>query len=269
MRRLPADKRIVAALTAALLLFAALPAWPVLAAVPERLVPAFEAPEAVAQLEASAPAKEAGSAGHAAAVRDGGRQAVAFQQTDRRWRDIPYGYGNRRGTVQAYLGVGGAHGEGSGCGVFAFANAYNYLSGRLIGPAHLAEFAIKHHFRADGSGTTEGLVKSFCEREGDFYGIEFVRKATKLSKIRQDLAEGAAAVAHLDGHYVAVVDYDPATDRYLVLDSAADAARGTAPDGVRWLTEADFDGAMQLKNTDSPLQVFRLKAVQSPSAGPA
>ena len=89
--------------------------------------------------------------------------------------------------------------------------------------------------------------------------IEFVRKAAKLSRIREDLESGAVAVAHLDGHYVAVVDYDPATDRYLVLDSAADDARGTAPDGVRWLSEADFGGSMQLKNTDGPLQVFRLR----------
>ena len=185
-----------------------------------------------------------------------GRTAAAFQQTDARWKDVPYGYGDKRGRDRACLGTGGTHGLGSGCGILAFVNAVYHLNRQFIEPSMLAEYAVAHHFRADGVGTLEGLVKSFCDREGEAYGIIFLRKASKLSRIRDDLAAGAVAVAHLKGHYVAVVDYDSATGLYLVLDSAAAEERETLPDGIRWMKEGDFTGAMALKDTDGCLQVF-------------
>lgn len=181
---------------------------------------------------------------------------VAFQQSDPRWCDIPYGYGNWAGTNPAYLGRGGRNGFGGGCGVFATINAAYYLNHSFIEPAELAEYAVKYGFRISGKGTDEGLAKSFINSRGSDYGITYIRTARRLSSIRDELMSGAVAVAHLNGHYIAVVDYDNETGQFLVLDSAAIPERGTFPDGIRWMTEKEFTGKMELSESDGALQVF-------------
>ena len=181
---------------------------------------------------------------------------VAFQQTDPRWCDIPYGYGNWAGTSQAYLGRGGRNGFGGGCGVFATVNAAYYANGSFIEPADLADYAVSNGFRISGVGTDEGMVRSFIKDRGGQYGLYYIRTARRLSSIQEDLANGAVAVAHLNGHFIAVVDYDYDTDQFLVLDSAAVEERGTLPDGVRWMRESEFTGKMTLSESDGALQVF-------------
>ena len=184
---------------------------------------------------------------------------VAFQQSDPRWCDIPYGYGNWSGTNPAYLGRGGRNGFGGGCGVFATINAAYYLNGTFIDPAELAEYSVNNGFRISGKGTDEGLTRSFINARGEQYGLTYIRTARRLSSIRDELMSGAVAVAHLNGHYIAVVDYNNETGQYLVLDSAAVESRGTLPDGIRWMTEKEFTGKMELTESDGALQVFGLE----------
>ena len=181
---------------------------------------------------------------------------VAFQQSDPRWCDIPYGYGNWAGTNPAYLGKGGKNGFGGGCGIFATINAAYYLNRSFIEPAELAEYAVKNGFHISGKGTDEGLVRSFIKARGEQYGLSYIKTARRLSSIRDELMSGAVAVAHLNGHYIAVVDYNDETGQYLVLDSAAVEERGTLPDGIRWMTEKEFTGKMELSQSDGALQVF-------------
>ena len=184
---------------------------------------------------------------------------VAFQQSDPRWCDIPYGYGNWSGTRPAYLGTGGRNGFGGGCGVFATINAAYYLNRTFIDPAELAEYSVNNGFRISGKGTDEGMTRSFINARGEQYGLTYIRTARRLSSIRDELMSGAVAVAHLNGHYIAVVDYNNETGQFLVLDSAAVESRGTLPDGIRWMTEKEFTGKMELTESDGALQVFGLE----------
>ena len=185
-----------------------------------------------------------------------------YAQQDERWRDIPYGYTDEEETVQAYIGKGGSRDVGAGCGILSFTNALWYLKGLNSDPTEfveiLTDFSLRRGYRLNGSGTVEGLVKAFCDGHGSEYGITHVKDAQTLKSVRQDLIDGKVAVVHLVGHYVAVVNYDPATEQYLVLDSSMWEERGTIPDGYRWMTGDEFVFSMTLYTTKRRVQVFGL-----------
>ncbi len=76
---------------------------------------------------------------------------------------------------------------------------------------------------------------------GSKYNNIYVNTQTALKNY---LAGDAVAIAHVPGHFITLADYDPATKKFLVLDSASSAARGTTGtnDGVAWVHEDLLSG---------------------------
>lgn len=183
---------------------------------------------------------------------------MVFDQGD--YAYIKYGYAsdeNERKDISAKISSGG-------CGVVSIVNAAYYLNGREISIERLAQFAIDNKYRYNG-GTKEGLVEAFCNAHGSEYGIRFVKNikydgssANTINKVKPYLQNGNVAVAHVEGHFIALVDYDSRTDKYLILDSSPDDSRGTSSTGYRWLKASDFIGRLgvQAEYQNKNIQVF-------------
>ena len=165
-----------------------------------------------------------------------------FSQSDPEWGDIYYGYASDQDEyflIHATIGSGG-------CGLVSITNAIYYLNGKFADPRKLAEFSLNNDCRPNG-GTNGKLAKVLCEKLGDKYGISWVRdysyceNATKtLEQVKDDLKNGNVAVLHVEGHFVALVDYDSRTKKYLILDSCPATCRGTKITGYRWMSASDF-----------------------------
>ena len=149
----------------------------------------------------------------------------------------------------------------SACGVFAVVNAVYYLKNTKIDPETLAKFALntKDIKKREGrylnlrypGGTSDNLAKVFCDKKGSNYGIKFIKSVGTLSAAKTYLQKGNVAVAHVKGHFVALVNYNPKTGKYLVLDSYPVSTRGTSnKTPYRWMTAKQFTGKMALFNTD-------------------
>lgn len=154
---------------------------------------------------------------------------TCYQQSDPRWGS----HMNGDGSIAS-----------SACGLLSLTNAVNYLTGNFINPIELADYAysIDAYNRPipGGGGTWRDL---FYHRLGDFeekYGFKVVNSSiwrdVTDTRLRNHLMDGGVSIAHVYGHFIALVEYDQDTNSYMVYDSAASSRRHTLPKGT-WLTE--------------------------------
>ena len=184
----------------------------------------------------------------------GASDITVFSQLDSRWAGIPYGKGPEGNTT---LGP-------AGCGVFAYINAIYYLNGSFIEPAKLAEYSVNNGHRINGQGTSESLYKAFADDYGASYGFAYDTKVKTITDARPYLEKGDTAALHVQGHWVALVDYDSSNGKYLVLDSYKSSNRGTSPNGYRWMTASQFTGKMARAGENSVF-LFKATGTSSPS----
>ncbi len=106
-------------------------------------------------------------------------------------------------------------------------------------PPMLTKFGAKYNFTMPIYWTENW--NSANTYNGSKYNNVYVNKQTKL---KEYLAGDAVAIAHVPGHFITLADYDPSTKKFLVLDSASTAARGTTGtnDGVAWVHEDLLSG---------------------------
>lgn len=148
-------------------------------------------------------------------------EPTVFLQTDSRWKNVPYGYSNAAGTTRAYL-------NGSGCGILSYVNAVYYLNGKFIQPETLANWSLRNGYRKNGVGTDGGLYSAFANSQGKYYGFKYTRRTsnyTILSKFIQ--SSDYVAIGSQADHLMAVVNYNPNTGKFLILDSSPSSNRGT------------------------------------------
>lgn len=181
------------------------------------------------------------------------KKITVYKQTDKRWKAYPYGYSsseNRRRGIRAYLGQDNSKGTGygGGCGVLSIVNAVYYLKGTFIQPKWLADFSVNTKARYDG-GTYGWLAERLCTEKGGDFGIKFVTDVANINDARAYLKRGNVAIVHVQGHFMALVNYDSKTNKYLVIDSCPSKNRGTSA-GYRWMKESEFTGRMALSWTN-------------------
>ena len=144
-----------------------------------------------------------------------------FTQYDPQWCAAPYGSEGCMGTA--------------GCGILAPVNAVYALSGQYMNVTELADYAVKKHYRIEGSGTADGVFKAIARKFGKKYGFSWDGSGKKLKTLKKKLKEGKVAVSHVLGHYVCICAYDEEKDRYLLLDSNCLPKRKDTPFGD-WVT---------------------------------
>ena len=180
---------------------------------------------------------------------DAPKQQVVYTQTYRSAWD-PYYTNNWYNKTYGPAGYT-TYAEGA-CGILSVVNAVHYMSGRFIDPLWLGDWAYTHGCRPKNNGTTQNFARRFAQEAGAEFSIEYVTSldgsaSSYWASVRDFVLQGMAVVAHTVtrssgmGHYMALVDYDAATGRYLLLDSAPGAQRATeAGNGVRWATAEEL-----------------------------
>lgn len=133
---------------------------------------------------------------------------VTFVQCDDRWKDIQVG------TLTIVQ---------SACAIATICNTVYYLTGRKM---DLVETA----FWANGAGLfnaggVEGSYRSVFYHSGNTYGNTYGYTATafqyggiRSQALIDHLLSGQTAALHVPGHFMAAIDYDEATGRYLIID---------------------------------------------------
>ena len=91
--------------------------------------------------------------------------------------------------------------------------AFNYSSGgttrSLLYPKLQAKYGAQYGFTVDCNGT-----------QGYWAGAS-------SSRLKNHLENGGVAIAHVKGHFIAVVDYDRSSNKFRIFDSAPSSARGS------------------------------------------
>ena len=175
---------------------------------------------------------------------------TVFSQLDSRWSS--YSYGKDDQGQPATIGS-------AGCGILSYVNAIYYLNGSFIQPKTLAQYSLDNHHRINGAGTSETLYKPFADAHGSEYGFEYAGRVNKVTDAKSYLQSGCTGVLHVQGHWVAVVDYNSSNSKYLILDSYKSSNRGTSGTGYRWMTASEFTGKMAQVGTYS-VYLFRNKS---------
>lgn len=157
-------------------------------------------------------------------------------QHDEPWGSVVVGYG----TISA-----------TGCGILSLVNAVGYLTGKRIDVIECAQWA----YSVKGFNNIQGNLGTYrltlYPKVQAKYGAEYgftVDCNTEDSgwwaganntTLKNHLANGGVAIGNIPGHFIAIVDYDPSTNKFHVLDSSPSASRGTTANrGDVWLSES-------------------------------
>lgn len=112
----------------------------------------------------------------------------------------------------------------SGCGPVSLVNAIYCLNGIYVPVEEVANWGYNNnYFNADKNG---GIAKRefFTTADEQFGGVGMFRyagygKDVQDPAFRSHLLNGDTAVLHVNYHFIAVIDYDPETNQYFILDS--------------------------------------------------
>ncbi len=151
-------------------------------------------------------------------------------QNQAKWDNYVYGTGTLRAT---------------GCGIFSLVNAVGYLTGNAMDVPTVAQWAYNiggyNKGGADGTYRYE-LYPYVTAKYGEQFGFTIDTNGTqgwwanvKSSVLINHLNSGGTAIAHVPGHFIAIVDYNASNNTYHVLDSYPTTARGSYPGDV-WLS---------------------------------
>ena len=167
---------------------------------------------------------------------------TVLQQWNSEWGSYPYG----DGTLQ-----------NSGCGAFAVINAVRYLTGYTMDIYEVADWASANEY-IWGVGSAFTIAPHAAERYGSTYGFQtdthyffsnYVDRYYPASNEAYDtiwnmlvtkLSAGEVAVGLVHNHFIAIVDYDPSTQKVLVYDPGAGKVRGTTVNGD-WKSKDDLN----------------------------
>ncbi len=132
--------------------------------------------------------------------------------------------------------IGGRSMYQTACGIFSIVNSVGWLTGKSMDVMEVGRWAYSiKAFNYSSGGTTRSLLYPKLQAKyGAQYGFTVDCNGTEgywagasSSRLKNHLAGGGVAIAHVKGHFIAVVDYDPNTNKFRVFDSAPSSARGS------------------------------------------
>ena len=160
-----------------------------------------------------------------------------YVQCDDRWKDIY---------------VGDLTIAESACGIATLCNAVYYLTGVQTDLVSLANWA--HDGGLFNAPGVPGCYRSVFYYAGKNLGSTYGFSATDViygsirdKQITDCLQNGGAVALHVPGHFMAVVDYNPETERFLVIDPMPgdygrydNRRKGITNAGGNWLSADDL-----------------------------
>lgn len=160
-----------------------------------------------------------------------------YVQCDDRWKDIY---------------IGDLTIAQSACGIATICNAVYYLTGVAPDLVEMATWA--HNGRLLNAPGVPGCYRSVFYyaglENGGTYGFEatnIIYGTIRSQEVVDCLQSGGTVALHVPGHFMAAVDYDPVTERFLVIDPMPgdygrydNRRKGLTNAGGNWLTADDL-----------------------------
>lgn len=164
-----------------------------------------------------------------------------------------YVHGDQKGTWWYKVYGGGNFGD-TGCGIMSLVNAVHYVTGNFMDPLEVADWAYNKGAYSGSWGTERSSFYPYVEAQfGAKYGFKITNTGTygrvDDAKFIDHLKNGGTAVVHVQGHFMAVVEYDETTKKYLLWDNCAGDGRGGHRAGAThiagdWLTADELEGSI-------------------------
>ncbi|MBQ8687819.1 MAG: hypothetical protein IJ512_04640 [Ruminococcus sp.] len=149
------------------------------------------------------------------------------------WCNYPWNRGSETGNS---IGL-------AGCSLLSVINSVYYKTGEFLNPVILAEFALAEGYRTPG---VDGVAISFFSGFSDVFGescdTAFLMSTSDAERVLEHVRSGGTSCSNIYGHWIAIVDYDPENDLYLILDSSHTSKRSAnitwtdKENGIAWLT---------------------------------
>lgn len=156
--------------------------------------------------------------------------------------NTPECYQQAKGLWSSFV-IGGSSIATSGCGLLSLTNAVNYLTGNFIEPTNLAKYAysIDAYNGSIGGGTARWVLYNQLQAYEKKYGFKVTSAGRDGTITRPDvkahLKKGGTVIAHVYGHFVAIVGYNEVNNTYCVYDCAANASKRYSYPYGTWLSE--------------------------------
>lgn len=141
------------------------------------------------------------------------------------------------------LRFGGRTLASTGSGILSVVNAIYACTGNFPEPSVIAQWAYaEKYFNYYDAGCHPGMSKRQPQAFGSRYGFRYAGSSANLfsSAVKDHCRTGGACVAQVNRHFVAIVDYDPAAGKYLVLNCAPNRSTGVTALHHCWKTPQEL-----------------------------
>ncbi|MBR6384577.1 MAG: peptidoglycan-binding protein [Ruminococcus sp.] len=133
----------------------------------------------------------------------------------------------------------------SACGIFSLINSVYYKTGNFLDPTEVADWAADHGSRYSNSGVDTGFFRKYSDSYGSSYGFSYAGEMNSVDEALSHVRNGGTICGCVPGHWIAIVDYDSSSGKYLILDSAGSSKRcnsinGWISKGVAWVSPSVF-----------------------------
>lgn len=164
-------------------------------------------------------------------------QREAYLPQEASWCNYPW---NRGSETDNTIGL-------AGCSMLSVVNSVYHKTGQFLNPTILADFTLENGYRIPGvAGATLDFFPAFAGTYGDTYSVSFVQGTSNASTVLEHIRSGGTSCSNIYGHWIAIVEYDAETDRYLILDSSQTSQRVSSitwtdkENGIAWLTPEEL-----------------------------
>ena len=134
----------------------------------------------------------------------------------------------------------------SACGLFSVINSVFYKTGNFMDPTFVADWSKANGYRTANNGVDTRFFKAYSQNYGSTYGFSYAGSYSSVSSALEHVRNGGTICGCVPGHWIAIVDYNASTGKYLMLDSSRASSRcgsiggWSGERGVAWVSGSIF-----------------------------
>ncbi|MEE0378788.1 MAG: peptidoglycan-binding domain-containing protein, partial [Ruminococcus sp.] len=134
----------------------------------------------------------------------------------------------------------------SACGLFSVINSVFYKTGNFMDPTFVADWSKANGYRTANNGVDTRFFKAYAQNYGSTYGFSYAGSYSSVSSALEHVRNGGTICGCVPGHWIAIVDYNASTGKYLMLDSSRASSRCSSiggwsgERGVAWVSGSIF-----------------------------
>ena len=113
-------------------------------------------------------------------------------------------------------------------------------------PTFVADWSKANGYRTANNGVDTRFFKAYAQNYGSTYGFSYAGSYSSVSSALEHVRNGGTICGCVPGHWIAIVDYNASTGKYLMLDSSRASSRCSSiggwsgERGVAWVSGSIF-----------------------------